>query len=85
MKLTRSDRNLRPYIISVIVAVIVFATTSLVLPGIEDRATVLYQVFLFVFTFSGIVLLFFAGTLIVAGALRIYFLVCLLLTLYKKR
>ena len=85
MRLTRSDKNLRPYIISVIIAVVLFAATSLILPGIEERASILYQALLFVFTFSGVVLLFFAGTLIVAGALRIYFLVCLLLTLYKKR
>ena len=78
-------KNLRHYLLSVVIALVLFSLTGLVLPGIEDKATITYQALLFVFTFSGVVLLFFAGSLIVTGAMRIYFLVCILMTLYRNR
>jgi hypothetical protein len=81
----QATKNLYHYMISVVVALVLFSLTGLVIPGIEDKATVQYQVLLFVFTFSGVVLLFFAGSLIVTGAIRIYWLVRLLVLLSRKK
>lgn len=84
MRYLRGSDN-RLLLVCVLVALGLFATISLVLPGLDDTGTVIYRLLLFVFTLSGVVLLFFAGTLIIDGIRRFFFLVAILREILRKR
>ena len=58
------------YILSVILALALFSPTAIILPTLEDKSSLTYQVLFFIFTLGAVVLLFFAANLIIAGLKR---------------
>lgn len=61
------DREQWLFIISVILALCLFAPSALILPRWEDKSGFAYQVVFFLFTLGAVVLLWFACTLVRDG------------------
>lgn len=60
------------YLLSVLLALSIFAPTAVILPSLEDKTSFTYQVLFFLFTLGAVVLLFFAISLIRDGIKGIY-------------
>lgn len=60
------------YILSIIVALCLFAPSALILPQWEDKSGFAYQVVFFLFTLGAVVLLCFACTLVKDGLREMY-------------
>jgi hypothetical protein len=61
------DKDKLLYLFSVIAALALFAPSALILPTIEDKSTLTYQLLFFGCTLSAVVLFFFAANLIIDG------------------
>lgn len=79
------DKDKLFYVVSVIVALSIFAPSALILPTIQDRSTLTYQLLFFVFTLGAVVLVFFAANLIIDGLKRIYALLRIIIRLLRNR
>jgi len=79
------DKDRLLYIVSVIVALSIFAPTALILPTFEDKSTFTYQLLFFGFTLGAVVLVFFAANLILEGFKRIYTLLWIIIRLMRNR
>jgi len=79
------DKDKFFYILSVILALTVFASASIILPTIENKASFAYQVLFFGFTLGAVILFFFAANLIIDGLKRIYILVGIMVKILRNR
>jgi hypothetical protein len=73
------------YILSVILALTVFASAGIILPTLEDKASLTYQVLFFGFTLGAVILFFFAANLIIDGLKRIYILLWVMVKILRNR
>ena len=79
------DKDKLLYLFSVIVALALFAPSALILPTIEDKSTLTYQLLFFGCTLSAVVLFFFAANLIINGLKRIYTLLWVVIRVLRNR
>jgi len=79
------DKDRLLYIISVIIALSIFAPSAVILPTFEDKSAFTYQLLFFGFTLSAVVLVFFAANLVIDGFKRIYTILWIVIGLLRNR
>ena len=79
------DKDKLLYILSVIVAFFIFAPGALILPTLEDKSTLTYQLLFFGFTLGAVVLVFFAVNLTIDGLKKIYTLLWIIIRVLRNR